>query len=130
MISQLEAFIRRVLDEYDGSRGYTGSTQDPDYLQAMAELNAFINGEPPARTQSPSAETTVPLHLHQDYQALEVAVGAPFADVAAAYKRLAHSYHPDRWASVSEDKLRMATEIFTRISASFQRIKEFEARRY
>ncbi|TVR93867.1 MAG: J domain-containing protein [Spirochaetaceae bacterium] len=127
MISQLESFIRRVLNEYENSSSYSGTTQDEDYLRAMEELEAFVRGDqvPPA---SPHKEST-PAYLHADYQALEVAPGAPFTEVAAAYKRLAHRYHPDRWSSVSEEKLRLATEIFTRISSSFSRIKDYETRR-
>jgi len=126
VISQLESFIRRVVNEYEHGNSYSGTTQDADYLRAMEELEAFIRGDelPPA---GPRAEST-PEYLDADYRALEVPPGAPFPEVASAYKRLAHRYHPDRWASVSEEKLRVATEIFTRISASFSRIKDHETR--
>ncbi len=131
MISRLESFIRRVVNEYEYDKSYTGTTQDVDYLQAMEELDAFIRGDepPPVDPGAGPHAKSAPAYLHADYHALEVAPGAPFQEVAAAYKQLAHRYHPDRWSSVSEEKLRMATEIFTQISSSFRRIKDYETRR-
>lgn len=132
MISQLESFIRRVVHEYEHSNSYSGTTQDVDYLRAMEELEAFIRGEETVGDEfSPSGQhdKSPPAYLEPDYRALEVSPGASFQEVASAYKRLAHRYHPDRWSSVSEEKLRIATEIFTRISTSFRRIKEYETRR-
>lgn len=63
--------------------------------------------------------------LRQDYANLEVSFGAPFEEVKRSYKKLLRRYHPDRHSSDPE-KLKLATEITTKINESYNRIKIFK----
>ena len=63
--------------------------------------------------------------LRKDYANLEVPFSAPLEEVRASYRRLIRRYHPDRF-SADPEKLKLATEISTRLNESLQRIVQHD----
>jgi DnaJ-domain-containing protein 1 len=133
MDSLLDRFERMLrLFFSPGEQRPPGWGQDPDFLQAWRELDEYLAGGagPPPRREprrpgggtqrrdrAPAGEA-----LHRDYANLEVAFGAPLAEVTRAYKTLLKRYHPDKFAADPE-KQQLATEITLRINLSYQNIR-------
>ncbi len=105
--------------------------------EAWDELNAYLDGEEDTRSEGSAQQRSQDSsgasedrnrgemdHLREDYAILEVPFGAPFEQVKRAYKKMLRRYHPDRHSSDPE-KLKLATEITTKINESYNRIKSF-----
>ena len=105
--------------------------------EAWDELNAYLNGDEEIRSDgsaqyrsqdrsgaSVNSDRGEMEHLREDYAILEVPFGAPFEQVKRSYKKMLRRYHPDRHSSDPE-KLKLATEITTKINESYNRIKSF-----
>jgi hypothetical protein len=113
------------------------STADPHIQEAWDELNAYLNGDEDYHFDESahysSQESRGPADdrsraemqsLREDYAILEVPFGAPFEQVRRSYKKMLRRYHPDRHSSDPE-KLKLATEITTKINESYNRIKSY-----
>ena len=128
--SQLEDMVGSLLGE-----GKSAPRRDADYQEAWQELDDFLrtgeNPEPPpagaaagkrADSGGPQPRSPGP-DLSDEYRTLEVPLGAPFEQVRTSYRRLIRAYHPDKYADDPE-KQRVATQISSKLNASFQRIRE------
>ena len=104
------------------------SFSDPDLQDAWAELNEFMNTgtETEKSTKQTSARPLIPRELEKDYKLLGVSHTAGMEEIAKTYKKLLSKHHPDRFAS-DPAAFEKATENAKRISASFQRIKQYKA---
>ena len=129
LFDRFERMLRSFLSP--GEERPPAAGQDPDFLQAWRELDEYLkNGGPlPRREQSRTGgeKNEIPRafageELRRDYANLEVAFGAPLAEVTRAYKRLLKRYHPDKFAADPE-KQQMATEITLKINSSYQNIR-------
>lgn len=128
----------------------TSSTTDPHMQEAWNELNAYLNGEEGYHSQGSSrysqfnsqrdrsqdddtrrrnehASQGKNENLREDYANLEVPAGASFEQVKRSYKKMLRRYHPDRHFTDPE-KLKLATEITTKINESYNRIKSRDQR--
>lgn len=123
-------------------------SSDPDLQEAWQELEQFLStgttdsktGNSGGKSQyqtgsgySSARQNQQEMHSHltelkKDYQTLEVPFLAHIDTVRTSYKRLLRAYHPDRFSN-DPDKLQVATEVSSRITSAFTRIKEFEKRR-
>ncbi len=59
---------------------------------------------------------------HESLRILELPTGATASEIKQAYLRLSKKYHPDRFANDPE-KLKLANELFTKISAAYGHLK-------
>ena len=125
-------------------RSRDSSYSDPFMQEAWEELDVYLNGDEQYRSETKSRsqhrekqqrreeedrETRQESEiLRQDYANLEVPFGAPFEEVKRSYKNLLRRYHPDRHTNDPE-KLKLATEVTTKINASYDRIKTFKQSR-
>lgn len=110
--------------------------------EAWDELNAYLNGEADFRSRGSSRNRSRDddtrrrnehvsqgeiENLREDYANLEVSPGASFEQVKRSYKKMLRRYHPDRH-SMDPEKLKLATEITTKINESYSRIKSRDQR--
>ena len=120
------------------SSGY--DSRDPDMREAIEELDAYLESggfgagdrggddRHSAGSRTRSGSNHAEEALRKDYATLEVAFGAPFAEVRTAYKRLLHKYHPDRFSGDGE-KLNLANEVTRRLNEAFDRIERQHKKR-
>ncbi len=128
-----------------GSSRSRSSTGDPDFDEAMAELDDFLDR---GKTESEARERArerreqeaynrsgssysgsagrspsgPPAQVIQAYRTLGLSYGTPFAEVKAAYKRLLMQNHPDRNSATAE-QLKRSTEISAQINAAYSIIE-------
>jgi hypothetical protein len=132
----LQSILAGDSDEREsvGSRSYG----DPDLEAAMAELDEDLTKDQEERERirsererrerasanraEPKRESGPPRQIVDDYRYLGVPLGAPIADVKAAYKKLLHKHHPDRHNDSPENQ-KKATDVSTRINAAYRRIE-------
>ncbi len=108
--------------------------------EAWDELNSYLNGEEDFRSRGNSRNRSRDddtrrnnehvsqgeiENLREDYANLEVSPGASFEQVKRSYKKMLRRYHPDRH-SMDPEKLKLATEITTKINESYSRIKSYK----
>lgn len=118
----------------------TSSATDPHMQEAWDELNTYLNGEEDFRSRGSSRNRSRDddtrrrnehvsqgeiENLREDYANLEVSPGASFEQVKRSYKKMLRRYHPDRH-SMDPEKLKLATEITTKINESYSRIKSYK----
>ena len=142
-----------VTDDQSSSRrawDRARSNGDPDLDEAWDDLNDFLNegregpdtdgsGARQRRTSSASEGATSAQDPRQQdplispkteraYTTIRVPVGAPLAEVRAAYKKLMRQHHPDRFADDAE-KAREATLKAARINTAYEHILSQSQRR-
>jgi DnaJ-class molecular chaperone len=132
---RLGEFLRVLLD----GRAYSGrssdSAQDPFMREAYEELDEYLrtgrSRQRPAASgrqqQARRPPPPPPEELRRDYANLEVAFGAPMAEVRQAHRRLLRQYHPDRFDRDAR-KQQLATEITQKLNESYQRIRVYARR--
>ena len=135
IFDRLGNLLKSILQENedDGPRPSRNTKfSDPDLQDAWDELDDFMKtgndaGESQRRAdfREMPGKPGIPQELTKDFQLLGVAHTAEMQEIAKAYKKLLSKHHPDRHASDPEAFAR-ATENAKRISASFQRIKQYK----
>ena len=88
-----------------------GPEHDPDIARFDEELRAAEadRAAPPVRERS--------AEIDRAYANLELPLGAPAAEVRAAYRRLMRRYHPDRHHG-DDEKARVANELAQRLKSA------------
>ena len=66
--------------------------------------------------------------MKNSYEFLGIDRNVTDEEVKKAYKRLAKKYHPDNFATASEDKKKQAEEKMKAINAAYDSIKEERSR--
>jgi DnaJ-domain-containing protein 1 len=94
--AELKSAARKMKDDLIGGErpSYTDERLDAE-LKAAADEARSSGGDDEVKrdkAQRPGAE---PAHIRRYYANLELAIGAPAAEVKAAYRRLMRRYHPD-----------------------------------
>jgi len=59
------------------------------------------------------------------FKALEVPVGSGFETCKKSYRDMANKYHPDKWQNSTEEKKRLAEEIFKRVGEAYKVVKNY-----
>ncbi len=138
-------------DDRSGEGRVRPSSGDSDYTDAMDELDAYLKDdreaqerleaerrrraeeeERRARSRYSSGSAGRPggpdpsSRLAADYRVLGLSVGAPMAEVKAAYKRLLKQHHPDRHGA-SPEAQKKATEFSARLNEAYSRIETWTA---
>ena len=108
-----------------------GFFADPDFEDAYAELDEFLQGKSPFtaeknrsfyRSASENrARPAVPEALRADFAELGLEFGADAGQCKAAHKRLLKIHHPDRHAS-HKGNMERATIKSSKINAAYERI--------
>ncbi len=152
LTGRFERFVRSLLDEDDSTAGadrtrFGGYALDPDYADAMSELEHFVAhgfdlppgtspGEGEARAGGRGRRTTTrdgktspgpggePPAVRRAFRALEVDPGAPFDTVTRSYKRLIAEYHPDKHAGEA-DRAEAATEVTKRLNLAYRAVRDY-----
>lgn len=146
--SRLERFVRSLSDEASspprdddapGGGRFGGYTFDPEYAEAMHDLEHFIrhgfdraDGEfrgagdraHAAASGGAAGRAQIPTAVRRAFRALETEAGADFAAVNRSYKRLIAGYHPDKHAS-NPDRAAAATEVSKRLNLAYRAIRDY-----
>lgn len=132
IFDRLGNLLKSILqDDEDGANSSPPKTSfsDPDLQSAWDELDDFLKTGADEGTRAPGTPTRnkplIPRELEKDYERLGIPHNAGIEEIAKAYKKLLSKHHPDRFAS-DPAAFDRATETAKRISASFQRIKQYK----
>ncbi len=117
--------VSRIIDAALAKETYH-SPGDADYASAWQELDDYLNGaEAHYRGESrPRPESGIPQEVLQAYRDLEVSPFASADEIHDAYRSLQVRYHPDRYGT-DPQRQHLATEIATRLNASYARIRRY-----
>ena len=126
IFDRLGNLLKSVFQEGDRETADSDSFGDPDMQQAWAELDDFMNQEPPKGRENTSFGTpetgTLPAEIREAYEVLGVSTAANNAEIGKGYKSMLLKHHPDRFAT-DPKKMAEATERTKRINNAFNLIK-------
>ena len=130
IFDRLSFLMRSLAGSRTQTRRDRYESTDPDYVQAMEELEAFLSGRANSTAYSTShAPPPEPLdeQLIRDFRNLECSPDDSLDTIKRSYKRLLRRYHPDRHAD-NPEKQRIATEITKELNAAFHRVEMHKRR--
>lgn len=120
LFRSVRANLNHLLDQVKDfeDRGGIKSVFDGDATSAEG-WEDIGNAEKPRATGPPSNKT-----LEHYYANLEVPFGSDLPTVRAAYRKLMHSYHPDKFAS-DPDMEAKATQLSQELAHAYQCIESY-----
>ena len=120
MIDRIIGILRANVHEIRSHLSSTEAAQNG----ANPDLFTEANAKPPPAHEEEEAKAAANLANTRErerecYANLELALGASFADVKKAYRRLIKQYHPDRFHK-QPDKQLLAIEVSSKLNAAYR----------
>lgn len=102
-----------------------GEREPADFTAAMAELDDFLRDDRGQWQRSDAHGTDTAPEVRSAYRALELSPAATALEAKRAFRRLVTAYHPDRFASDSENH-RAAGEVTRRLTEAYAIVRRHQ----